>query len=63
MKCIINQEMRDCVLIEDLGVQGGRHVKAVEFQGVEYLVEYIGGRWMKCNPRIEPRSVLTGLRK
>ncbi len=44
MKCLLDQKLVDCKVVEDLGYQGGKHAKVVEFNGETVVVVKSGGR-------------------
>lgn len=60
MKCILDQKLVDCKVVEDLGYQGGKHAKVVEYEGQEVVVVKVGGRWIKHKPDILPRCSIIG---
>jgi len=63
MKCILDQKLVDCKVVEDLGYQGGEFAKVVEYKGQEVVVVKVGGRWLKHQPTILPRGRVTGQQK
>jgi hypothetical protein len=60
MKCLINQNLVDCKVVEDLGYQGGKYAKVVLYEDQEVVVVKAGGRWIKHNPDIQPTGCYTG---
>ena len=60
LKCLLDQKLVDCKVIEDLGYQGGKYAKVVEYKGEEIVVIKVGGRWLKHQPTILPRGPITG---
>lgn len=54
MRCYIRGELVDTKTIEDLGFQGGRHAKAVEYEGKEYIIVRLsGGAWTQHVPSLQ----------
>ena len=50
MICYIHGERRECKITENMGYQGGRYVKAVEYEGKEYIVVKDGKLWRTVDP-------------
>ena len=60
MKCLIDQKLVDCKVVEDLGYQGGTYAKVVLYEDQEVVMVKAGGRWIKHQPEIQPRSHYVG---
>lgn len=50
MKCIIHGKKRECKVIENMGYQEGKSVKAVEYEGKKYIVVKDGKIWRTVDP-------------
>jgi hypothetical protein len=57
MICIIHGEKRKCEVTENMGYQNGRYVKAVEYEGKEYIVIKDGKLWRTVDPIEKLRPV------
>lgn len=45
LSCEINGKTVPAKITENLGYQGGQYVKAVEYDGKEYIVAKYGDKW------------------
>lgn len=43
VKCLFDNEVIECTVIENMGWQGGNYVKSVDYNGEERIVIKIGG--------------------
>ena len=53
MKCIIKGKEVEAKIVENLGYQGGRYAKVVEYNGEEHIVTKIGMKWMQHVPSLQ----------
>jgi len=60
--CLFNEVRVVCSVIEDLGYQGGTHVKTVEYKGRERIVVKRGNVWQppKTIEKIMPHGKYQG---
>jgi hypothetical protein len=47
MKCLIKGKIVEAKIVEKMGYQGGYQVRAVEFEGKEYIVVNDKGVWRR----------------
>ncbi len=50
MECFIHGKKVKCKVTENRGYQGGRYVKAVEYEGKEYIVIKDSRTWRMVDP-------------
>ena len=60
MKCLLDQKVVDCKVVDDLGYQGGKRAKVVGYKGEEIVVIKVGGRWLRYKPEIVYRDSIIG---
>ena len=45
MKCYVKNKLVEAKVVENLGFQGGRYAKVVEYNGEEFVVVKEGPKW------------------
>lgn len=55
MKCLLDQKLIDCKVLENLGYQDGKQTKIIDYKGQEIVVIKTGGRWIKHHAEIQPK--------